>query len=77
MPSGPPSPNAGSSPRHRLTWWWQPLPMIPAIGFGMNVANRPSSFATCMQIWRYVTSRSAVSIAGPNWKFISIWPGSS
>ncbi len=41
---------AGSSPRQRLRWWWQPFAMMPGTGFGMNVASTPNSFATCMQI---------------------------
>ena len=45
---------AGSSPRQRLTWWWQPFAMMPGTGFGMKVANTPNSFATCMQICRKV-----------------------
>ena len=69
--------NRFSSPFQIEMFVWHPLAETPMNGFGMKHGNTFSSRPTCLQIWRKVESRSAVSSARSNMKLSSIWPGAS
>ena len=68
------SPNAFSSPRHRLMWMWQLDPACPENGFAMKV-TLTSPWSAISFIASFISMcRSAMSQTSAYRMFISCWP---